>query len=1029
MRATIGTLTLTLLGIPTLGAQEYIISTIAGGVPPLTPLAGLQAPVVDPQGVATDSAGNLYFTSGNCVFKLDSSGIMTLVAGNSRSGYAGDGGTATGAELNYPRGLAFDAGGNLYIADPANSVIRKVSPAGIITTFAGNGTAGFSGDGQAAVSAQLNSPDGVTTDAAGNLYIADTSNARIRKVSAAGIITTIAGGGNDGLGGSQGFGGDGGPATAALLSLPVSVALDAAGNLYIADSGNGRIREVSAGTINTIAGGGASTFDGVSATSAFMNPQAVVVDAAGDLYIADNSLPRVRVVSPAGIITTIAGNGFEGFSGDGGTATNAEVGLVYGLARDAAGAIYIADATNSRIRKVSGGVITTVAGNGSAYYVGDSGPASDAQLVGPYVGAIDAKGNLYIVDDGVRVRKISAAGIITTVAGNGSQNYSGDGGPATSAGIGPAAVAVDAGGNLYISDAANNRIRKVSADGTIQTIAGNGRAGYSGDGGPALDAQLYTPAGIAVDANGNVYFADTFAPIFPCCGFQFVRRHNYAGGIAGDTTVRRISSAGIITTVAGTGALGYFGDGGPALNAEIVPYGLAVDTSGNLYIAEPVNQRIRMVSPNGIINTVAGNGVAGYFGDGGAATAAEINYPNDVAVDAGGNLYITDTANSRIRRVSATGTIITIAGNAFPGYSGDGGPAIFADINWPAGVAVDASGNVYFGDSGNSAVRQLTPSNPSCSYAISQTSIAWPVEGGTSTVNIATGAGCAWAVTGLPTWITASGPTTGTGSGTVTLAAAANFGGFRSVEASIANVEVLVYQSSDSFAISAGGVTNAASYATPVAAGSIAAIFGSFPVPVPAAPAPPYPTSIGGLSFQFAGAPLAPMFYAGTGSANVQIPWEVAGQSETTVTATYNGQNSEPQTVSLATYAPGIFTPDGSGAGQGLILNTSYNLVDAGNPAAAGDWVQIFCTGLGPVTNTPATGEPAPLDSLVWTTTIPTVSIGGVTARLNFWGLAPGQVGMYQVNAQLPEGLSSGAVPVTISIGGVESNAVTMAVR
>jgi sugar lactone lactonase YvrE len=333
------------------------------------------------------------------------------------------------------------------------------------------------------------------------------------------------------------------------------------------------------------------------------------------------------------------------------------------------------------------GIIATVAGNGSFGYSGDGGPATSAQLAYPYGVALDASGNLYIADYlNSRIRKVSAEGIITTVAGNGSAGYSGDGGPATSAQLGlPSGVAVDASGNLYVADNLNNRIRKVSAAGIITTVAGNGSIGYSGDSGPATSAQLSTPTGVAVDASGNLYIADT---------------NNYR--------IRKISAAGIITTVAGNGTLGCSGDGGPAANAQLSrPDGVAVDASGNLYIADVVCNRVWKVSATGIIAIVAGGGTGG-LGDGGPATSAQLNQPAGVAVDASGNLYIVDTGNSRIRKVSATGLITTVAGNGSLGYSGDRGPAASAQLYYPDGVAVDASGNVYIAQPSGSAMPRGT---------------------------------------------------------------------------------------------------------------------------------------------------------------------------------------------------------------------------------------------------------------------------------------------------------------------------------
>jgi sugar lactone lactonase YvrE len=300
---------------------------------------------------------------------------------------------------------------------------------------------------------------------------------------------------------------------------------------------------------------------------------------------------------------------------------------------------------------------------------------------------VDTAGNLYIADkSNQRIRKVSTSGIITTVAGNGTWGYSGDGGAATSAMLAdPSDVAVDSLGNLYINDWSNKRIRKVDTSGIITTVAGNGIAGYAGDGGAATSAMLSNPFGVAVDAAGNLFIADS-----------------------GNQRIRKVSTSGIITTVAGNGTYGYSGDGGAATSAMLSdPYGVTVDAAGNLFIADSGNQRIRKVSTSGIITTVAGNGTAGYAGDGGAATSGLLSGPQDVAVDSAGNLYIADTFNSVIRKVSTSGIITTVAGNGTAGYAGDGGAAILAQLYRPFGLAADSSGNLYIADSYNYRIRKV----------------------------------------------------------------------------------------------------------------------------------------------------------------------------------------------------------------------------------------------------------------------------------------------------------------------------------
>jgi sugar lactone lactonase YvrE len=329
------------------------------------------------------------------------------------------------------------------------------------------------------------------------------------------------------------------------------------------------------GTIETIAGG--SVGDGGAARSAILrNPLGVVVDGSGNLFIADTRNHRIRKVAPDGTISTVAGTGTAGFSGDGGVATSARLNMPKSVEADGAGNLYIADSSNHRIRRVSGdGKITTIAGTGSADFSGDGGAATLAKL------------------------------------------YT------------PRGIAVDESGNLFFADFDNARIRKVATDGTISTVAGTGTLGFSGDGGPATSAELHWPIGVAVDGAGDLFFTDTY-----------------------NNRVRKVTVSGTITTVAGTGGGAFSGDGGPATSAELYwPVGVAVDAAGNLFIADSGHQCVRMVATNGTITTMAGGGLAGYIGDGGAATLASLSWPYGMAVDGAGNLLITERESNRIRRV------------------------------------------------------------------------------------------------------------------------------------------------------------------------------------------------------------------------------------------------------------------------------------------------------------------------------------------------------------------------------------------
>jgi trimeric autotransporter adhesin len=454
------------------------------------------------EAITVDGMGDILIAVGLSIRKITPDGIIQTVAGQNfpHIGYGGEGGPAIDAFIS-ARGVSVDGYGNIFIADYDNDGIREVTADGLIHTVAGhNGpTATDLGDGGPAKSATLLQPLGLAFDALGNLYIADSANGRVRMVDSNGIIHTLAGMGV--LGPFRGYAGDGGPATSAQLNIPKGSAIDRFGNLYIADSGNNLVRKVSlGGTISTFAGNGTQGFsgDGGPATSAMLSGTlAVATDASGNLYIADNGNNRIRKVTPGGTITTSAGTGVLATSGDGGPATSAALYGVTSLTVDSSGTVYLTD-SQSQIRKITPqGTITTIAN----LKVGLSGIA------------VDANGNLYVSGGMLNVvQKIVPSGAVTNVAGaTDTGGFSGDGGAATSAQLNnPVGVAVDAAGNIYIADSGNNRIRKVTTDGLIQTVAGSGfEPGFSGDGGPATSAELNSPEGVTVDAVGNLYIADT----------------------------------------------------------------------------------------------------------------------------------------------------------------------------------------------------------------------------------------------------------------------------------------------------------------------------------------------------------------------------------------------------------------------------------------------------------------------------------------------------------------------------------------
>jgi trimeric autotransporter adhesin len=910
-------------------AQQYTISTVAGGAPPATPVAATGISIGQPARVATDTAGNVYFSASNAVFKVSSGGTLTLVAGTSRAGYSGDGGLAIKAQLNGPQGIAVDPSGNIYIADSGNNRVRIITTDGVINTFAGTGLTSNGGprtynDGNPANTALLKLPKGVALDKNGNVYIADTGDNSIRIVTTDGIINTFAG---DSY---PSFAGDTAAAVDAELHSPSDVTVDSSGNVYIADTGNASIRKVTTdGLINTVAGSQAigSTGDGAGATKAtLLTPISLVVDSSGNIYILENGDGKIRKVDvTSGNISTIAGTGAAGFGGDGGAATSAVMNYPTGLAIDGSSNFYIADALNQRIRKIAGTTISTIAGNGVSSFSGNGGAALNAQMNSPQGVAVDAAGNLYIADTGNNVvRKVGTDGNIVAFAGNGQAGNGGDGGAAASAQLkAPQGVSVDAKGIVYIADSGNARVRKVDLTGNISNVAGNGTPGYGGDNGSAGTSQLYTPTAVAADAAGNLYIADF-----------------------NNNRIRKVSTNGTITTVAGNGYAGYSGDGGPATSAQLsLPQGVAVDAAGNLYIADTGNNVIRLVNTTGLISTLAGNGLAGFSGDGGLAIQAQIGNPSSVSVDALGNVYVSD-GSTRIRKIFPNGLIATIAGNGTVGYSGDGGLATSASLNSPAAVALDASGNAYIADSANNAIRMLVSSG----Y-------------------------------GLKVAAVTNGATNQTGS--------------------LAPGEVVVLYGSGL------GPSSLTTFQLN-SAGQV-------------------PVITGGTSVYFNNIP-GPVLYTSANQVGAIVPFGVSGSTVQVVTQ-YNGSVSAPASVALAKVAPALFTLNASGSGQAAAINQNNAVNGTASPANAGSYVSLYATGLGQT-------NPGGQDGVPTGTTLPlplqtvTAAIGGKPATIQYAGGAPGLVaGVMQINVQVPSGLAAGAAEVILTVGNVTSpHGVTIAV-
>ena len=686
-----------------------------------------------------DQNGNLFISipENNMIKKIDTNGIITTYAGVAGTvGYNGDDKLATEATLSYPYGLAIDSNGNLYFADKNNHIVRKIDPNGIISRVAGSTEeAGYSGDGGSALEAKLQHPTNLVFDSAGNLFVGEKY--RIRKIDTNGIITTFAGDGSDS------YKGDGGAATSAGLLRPGSMTFDRQGNLYFADFSHHVVRKIDTnGKITLVYGVAGATGDSSNDPKRLHTPlgvsyERVKIDARGEdedhLYITDtNNHSIIQVVlrgaqagepqsGEAYVEAEVlwGEEGAAGFDGDGDanwdetarfsnpeimttnfTASATELKAVY----------HVLDYGNRRVRRIieeenltnntETSSMTTIAG--ASIYNGTNIAIDTARFDTPRNGQFDASGNLFVADQRLHIiRKIDTNGIVTTVAGTaGDAGYSGDGGPATSAKInGPRAVTVDSKGNLYISDTGNSRIRKVDTNGDISTLVA---ANF--------------PYQLAVDASDNLYIAEY-----------------------GNNVVKKVDvSTGNASTYAGTGQYAYSGDGGQAVNAEIRgPLGIAFDNSGNLYIAQTDNHVIRKVDANGIISTFAGSGEAGYLE--GERNSAKFDNPSTLAVDSKGNVYVTDTSNNRIRKITKDGIVTTIAGNGTRSYSDGNATAVNAIIGSSYGIYVDKNDNIYFSDTGNRVIRKITPRKTTLKvpseYASIQTAIDYAISGDTILVS------------------------------------------------------------------------------------------------------------------------------------------------------------------------------------------------------------------------------------------------------------------------------------------------------
>jgi sugar lactone lactonase YvrE len=647
-----------------------------------------------PHAIAIDAATNLYVsdTFNYTIRKITPAGSVSTIAGTpAAKGYCDGFGVGAAPRFTTPIGLSVDTNGNLYVGDSGNQTIRKVTAAGVVTTVAGQaGVTGSTNGTGTGTSALFSNPEGTTADSAGNIYVADNANRTIRKITPAGVVTTFAGspglqGTNDGVG------------SAARFISPNGLAVDSADNIYVADVGGHTIRKItSAASVSTLAGLGqvSGTNNGVGSAARFTGPQDVAVDAAANVYVSDTGNQTIRKITPDGTVSTLAGVPGQTGNSDG-TNGIAHFSTPRGLAVDSLTNVYIADSANSTIRKMvffgTNAGVSTLAGtagqNGSI-----DGPGGAARFHFPYGLAVDSAGNIYAMDrQNDDIRKITPDGNVTTFAGVPGQSGSADGTGAAAQFNGPEDLTVDPAGNIYVVEFFNNTVREIHKVGTnwvVTTLAGCAACGAGTNDGIGSAARFSGPFGLTRDNSGNLYVADT-----------------------GNFTIRKLTPSGtnwMVTTFAGKARTqGAVDDiGGAARFSD--PHDLVADAGGDLFVTD--GNAIRKISPAGMVTTLAGcpppgctNAIGSTDGPGGMA---RFDLPRGLALDSFGSLYLADSGNDTIRKLTPAGAdwmVTTLAGNVGQtGFAdGVGTNALF---NQPTGVAVDGAGILYVVDSAESRI-------------------------------------------------------------------------------------------------------------------------------------------------------------------------------------------------------------------------------------------------------------------------------------------------------------------------------------
>ena len=682
----------------------YAFTNFAGqpGGPGIADGNGSGARFRSPSATAVDSAGNVYVADqfNFTIRKITPAGIVTTLAGTPSQSGTNDGvGSAArfGSFSGGPAGIAVDAATNVYVSDTANFTIRKLSQAGTnwnVTTLAGRPRVSGTNDDTGSA-ARFTSPSGMTTDSAGNIYVAD--GFAIRRVTPAGEVTTLAGrvvqaGTTDGTNSAARFG-------STFFGVPKGVAVDSALNIYVADTFNSTIRRVSpvgADWVVTTFAGTAALYgftDGTNGNARFANPHGIAVDNAGNIYVTDPPAQTIRKIMLSGtnrVVTTFAGTAVQLGSNDG-TGSAARFLTPQGASVDGDGNLYVADFGNNAIRKITpNAMVTTLAGQSGGSGLAD-GVGNAAQFYIPHSAAVDNAGNVYVGDTfNHTIRKITPAGLVTTIAGTaGNKGYADGVGTAEAPQFNsPIGLSSDSAGNLYLADNGNETIRKVSAAGVVTTLAG--QVGIKGSvNGTGTNALFNSPHSTVVDSAGNVFVSD---------------------GV--NRTIRKITPGGAVTVFTGSTSLQGTNDGLGGAARFTQPMGLAIDSADNLYVADQGGNTIRKITPGALVTTLAGWGRVSGTNDG-AGSAARFTGPQGIAADSAGNVYVTDTGNDTIRKITPGGVVTTLAGSAGQNGETDGTNGM-ARFDTPRGIAVDSATNIYVADSVNSTIRKLVIVGTNC---------------------------------------------------------------------------------------------------------------------------------------------------------------------------------------------------------------------------------------------------------------------------------------------------------------------------